>query len=76
MKGVTQVPTTTKNTKKTLKKNIGSHFMPFPFLNPPSLELSRSAQCHSGIFLWIRKPMDCTVCIFSADILSHFNLQM
>lgn len=46
---------------------------PEPIPEEPFQELSRSAQCHSGIFLWIWKPMDCTVCIFS-DECHTFNL--
>lgn len=72
MKGVTQVPYWKKQTNK--KTWFPFHALLIP--EDPFLELSRSAQCHSGIFLWIWKPMDCTVCIFSDDILSHFNLHM
>ncbi len=59
--------------------SLKKHWFPFHTQLIPEetfLELSRSAQCHSGMILRIWKPMDCTVCIFSDDILSHFSLQV
>lgn len=60
------------------KQEKNKHWLPFhALLIPvePCLELSRSAQCHSGIFLWIWGPT--LYCMYlSDDILLHCNVQM
>lgn len=55
------------NKKKKTKKK---HWFPFhALLNSvePCLELSRSARCHSGIFLWIWKPI--LYCLYSSPMM-------